>query len=65
MHDNRYIAEQVCRGSSRSNAVLLAEKDFEPWLSGESGVELARPATRRYVATVADVETCQQFEGAC
>jgi len=23
---------------------LLAEKDFEPWLSGEAGVELLRPA---------------------
>jgi hypothetical protein len=24
--------------------VLLAEKDFEPWLSGEAGVELLKPA---------------------
>jgi putative SOS response-associated peptidase YedK len=24
--------------------VLLAEKDFEPWLSGAAGVELLRPA---------------------
>jgi putative SOS response-associated peptidase YedK len=23
---------------------LLAEKDFEPWLSGEAGVELLKPA---------------------
>jgi putative SOS response-associated peptidase YedK len=23
---------------------LLAEKDFEPWLSGEAGLELLRPA---------------------
>ena len=25
--------------------VLLAEKDFEPWLSGEVGLELLRPAS--------------------
>jgi putative SOS response-associated peptidase YedK len=24
--------------------VLLAEKDFEPWLSGEAGIELLKPA---------------------
>lgn len=24
--------------------VLLADKDFEPWLSGDAGVELLRPA---------------------
>ena len=23
---------------------LLSEKDFEPWLSGEAGVELLKPA---------------------
>ena len=23
---------------------LLAEKDFEPWLSGEAGIELLKPA---------------------
>jgi putative SOS response-associated peptidase YedK len=57
---NKFVAEVHDR-----MPVLLAEKDFEPWLSGESGVELARPATRRYVTAVADVETCQQFEGAC
>jgi putative SOS response-associated peptidase YedK len=25
--------------------VLLTEKDFEPWLSGEVGLELLRPAS--------------------
>jgi putative SOS response-associated peptidase YedK len=24
--------------------VLLSEKDFEPWLSGEAGLELLKPA---------------------
>jgi putative SOS response-associated peptidase YedK len=24
--------------------VLMAEKDFEPWLSGEAGIELLKPA---------------------
>jgi putative SOS response-associated peptidase YedK len=36
---NKFVAEVHDR-----MPVLLAEKDFEPWLSGESGVELLRPA---------------------
>ena len=36
---NEFVAEVHDR-----MPVLLAEKDFEPWLSGEVGLELLRPA---------------------
>ena len=39
--------------------VLLAEKDFEQWLSGEAGVELLKLAPD----DLPGVETRQQFEG--
>ncbi len=36
---NAFVAEVHDR-----MAVLLAEKDFEPWLSGNAGMELLKPA---------------------
>ena len=44
--------------------VLLAEKDYEPWLSGGAGTELLKPARRRHAAAVAGVEARQQLAGA-
>jgi len=35
--------------------VLLAELDFEPWLSGAAGVEMVSPA-QRHVAALAGIE---------
>jgi hypothetical protein len=39
-HDERKFR---CRGS-RPHAAILAEKDFEPWLNGQAGIELLQPA---------------------
>ena len=36
---NRFVAEVHDR-----MPVLLAEEDFEPWLSGKAGLELLKPA---------------------
>jgi SOS response associated peptidase (SRAP) len=36
--------------------VLLDEKDFEPWLSGEVGLELLRPASNDHVAAMAGIK---------
>jgi putative SOS response-associated peptidase YedK len=33
-----------CLHWRRNEPVLLAEKDFEPWLSGSAGLELLKPA---------------------
>ncbi len=37
---NRFVAEVHDR-----MPVLLAERDFEPWLSGSAGLELLKPAS--------------------
>ena len=37
---NKFVAEVHDR-----MPVLLAEKDYEPWLSGKAGLELLKPAT--------------------
>ncbi len=34
--------------------VLLAESDYEPWLSGEAGIE--KPAPEKHLATLAGVK---------
>jgi hypothetical protein len=44
LHHDHNRAECFCCRGPRPHAALLAEKDFEPWLSGEAGVELLRPA---------------------
>ena len=36
---NKFVAEVADR-----MPVLLAEKDYEPWLSGKAGLELLKPA---------------------
>ena len=38
---------------------LLADEDFEPWLSGAAGVELLKPAAEDLLQTLAGVETGQ------
>ena len=50
---NKLVAEVYDR-----MPVLLAEKDFEPWLNGSAGIG------RRCAATLAGVETSEQFKGA-
>jgi hypothetical protein len=39
--------------------VLLAEKDFEPWLSGGTGNELLRPAVDDLLQKMASIEACE------
>jgi hypothetical protein len=36
LHRSRWVHDRM--------PVLLAERDFEPWLNGEAGVELLKPA---------------------
>ena len=44
--------------------VILAEKDFEPWLRNEAGLELLKPAQAGVAATLAGFAAGQQLEGA-
>ena len=39
--------------------VILAEKDFEPWLRSEAGLELLKPAPEDALPPMAGVETRQ------
>jgi putative SOS response-associated peptidase YedK len=38
---------------------LLAEKDFEPWLSGSAGPGIAQTCTRRPAAKLAGIEASE------
>ena len=44
--------------------VILEPDQFEPWLSGEAGVEMLKPAAKRRAAAMAGVEAGEQLEGA-
>ncbi len=51
---NKFVAEVHDR-----MPVLLSEDHFEPWLSGEAGLELLKPAPGRSVAALAGVQAGQ------
>ena len=51
---NKFVAEVHDR-----MPVLLAEKDYEPWLSGKAGLELLKPAAEERAATLAGFKAGQ------
>jgi putative SOS response-associated peptidase YedK len=57
---NKFVAEVHDR-----TPVLLAEKDYEPWLSGKAGSpRIAQSRRRKRVAEMARFKTGQQFSRA-
>ncbi|MGO9045838.1 MAG: SOS response-associated peptidase family protein [Xanthobacteraceae bacterium] len=43
--------------------VFLTEKQFAPWLSGQAGARISKPAPNDYLQRMASVEAGEQFEG--
>jgi putative SOS response-associated peptidase YedK len=44
--------------------VLLTEKDFEPWLQGEAGIELLKAAPNGLLKKMARVQATEQLSRA-
>jgi hypothetical protein len=45
VHDDHHGAERLHSRCSRPHAGASLERDFEPWLHGDAGLELMKPAS--------------------